>query len=176
VQRVVRFGCVAVVAALLPALAGAQTPAPTPAPTVAPTAGPRPISDAQFAKLLADLAANGSNGVVPPTITRALGLTAAGESLTVRQDTVLDNADPSRAAHTFLKVANGNFIVANVNVDATIIRVYYADARLGLISALIARKPPGGLVGSDITMIAPASAADAWRAELAALATIAGKL
>ncbi len=135
-QRAVRFGCAAVIAALLPVLAGAQTPPPAPSPTVVPAAGARAISDAQFAKLLADLAANGSNGTVPPTITRALGLTAAGQTLTVREDTVLDNADSSHAAHTFLKLANGNVIVANVNVDATIIHVYYADAHLGLISAL----------------------------------------
>jgi hypothetical protein len=175
VQRAVRLGCAAVVAALLPVLAGAQTPPPAPAPSAA-TAAPRGISDAQFAKLIADLAANGSNGTVPPTITRALGLTAAGETLTVRQDTVLDNADPSHAAHTFLKLTNGNVIVANVNVDATTIRVYYATPRLVLISALIARKPPGGLVGSDITMLNTAASVDAWNAELGALATIAGKL
>jgi hypothetical protein len=172
VQRAVRFGCAVVLAALLPALAGAQSPAPS----AAPTAAARAISDAQFAKLLADLAANGASGTVPPTITRALGLTGAGETLTVRQDTVLDNADQTHTAHTFLKLANGNIIVANVNVDATTIRVYYADPRLVLISALIARKPPGGQVGSDITTLTTANAADAWKTELAALATIAGKL
>jgi hypothetical protein len=163
-----RFGCAAVLATLLPALACAQTSAPT--------AVPRPITDAQFARLVSDLAANGSNGPVPTGITTALGLTHAGETLTVRQDTVIDNADTTHTAHTFLKLANGNYLVANVNADATLVRVYYADPRLVLISALVARKPPGGSVGSDITMLATADAASAWSAEMAALAAISGKL
>lgn len=166
--RVVRFGAAALVAALLPAMACAQT--------AAPSAPSRPISDAQVAKLFADLATNGTNGPIPAGITTALGLTRAGETLTVRQDTVVDSGDASKAAHTFLKLANGNIVVANVNADGTVVRVYYADARLALISALIARKPPGGTFGRDITMVPVANAADGWNAELASLAAISAKL
>jgi hypothetical protein len=168
VLRVLRFSCAAVLAALLPAMACAQT--------AAPSAAPRAITDAQFAKLLADLAANGSNGTVPSGITTALGLTHAGDTLTVKQDTVTDTSDATKAVHTFLKLANGNVLVANVNVEGTVVRVYYADPRLALISALVARKPPGGAFGSDITMLGTPSAKDAWNAELAALAAISAKL
>jgi hypothetical protein len=111
VPRLLRFGCAALVAALLPAMVCAQT--------TAPSAPPRPISDAQVAKLFSDLATNGVNGPIPSGITTALGLTRAGETLNVRQDTVIDSADASKAAHTFLKLGNGNVVVAKVNEDGS---------------------------------------------------------
>jgi hypothetical protein len=168
VPRLLRFGCAALVAALLPAMVCAQT--------TAPSAPPRPISDAQVAKLFSDLATNGVNGPIPSGITTALGLTRAGETLNVRQDTVIDSADASKAAHTFLKLGNGNVVVAKVNEDGSVVRVYYADPRFVLISALIARKPPGGTFGSDITVVPVAAAKDDWNAELGSLATISAKL
>lgn len=107
--------------------------APTRASSTAAPAAPsfRPMSAAQFGKLLADLAAHGSTTQLSPRLSTALGVTRQGETLTVHQDTFVDSA---KNVHGFVELTNGNYLFAYIERYAS--HLYYVDRRLVLISSL----------------------------------------
>jgi hypothetical protein len=95
----------------------------------------RPISDAQFKKLLGDLETNGFVGTISSPITTALGLTRQDQTLTVRQDPFLDS---KKGAHAFIKLDNGNYLFETTNAENTLVRTYYVAKDLVLIVAVVA--------------------------------------
>lgn len=99
---------------------------------------PRPLSDAQFTKILADIASHGTARAIPSQITSALGLTHKAESLTAPQLAYLEttSAYTDKTNHTIAKLGNGNYLLANTNPDRPVGYIFYVDRDLGLIGAL----------------------------------------
>jgi hypothetical protein len=91
--------------------------------TNAPT---RPISDAQFKKLLADAAKNGDVRPILPIVVKTFGIEPGQE----RDDSF--QGDDKRA-HTFAQFRNGNYFFSLAN--EVICYTYYVDKNLVLISA-----------------------------------------
>jgi hypothetical protein len=128
--------------------------------TNAPT---RPISDAQFRKLLADLAS--TNAVVGPTapiVAKAFGVDHPGE--TERRD-CFQTSD--KHYHAISQLDNGNYIFSTSN--ELISYDYYVDKNLTLISALSVTK-------QGVTIIPNKDAQADLDAELKTLASIADQL
>ena len=112
-----------------------------PAPPIAPATGGnsaaatpnRPITDAQFKKILADTAANGLNASTERLISQAFGVNYPGE--TERYDSF---EDADKRLHTFSQLDNGNYIFSTRN--QTISYNYYVNKNLVLIYALYKTK------------------------------------
>jgi hypothetical protein len=110
----------------------AQSSATNSAPQISATntnAPTRPISDAQFKKLLADNAKNGDAGQTAPLIAKAFGVDYSGES--ERRDS-FDGIN--KFGHTFSQLDNGNYIFSTSN--ESIGYDYYVDKNLVLIAAV----------------------------------------
>jgi hypothetical protein len=99
---------------------------------------PRPISDAQFTKILADIVSHGTARTIPSQVTTALGLTHKAESLTAPQLAYLEttSAYNDKTNHTIAKLGNGNYLLANTNPDRPVGYIFYVDGDLGLIRAV----------------------------------------
>lgn len=95
----------------------------------------RPISDAQFKKLLGDLETNGYVATISAPITTALGLTRPDQTLTVRQDPFIDS---EKRSHAFIKLDNGNYLFETTNAENTLVHTYYVAKDLVLIVAVVA--------------------------------------
>ena len=100
---------------------------------------PRPITDAQFEKLLADLDAKGTTTQLSPLITTSFGLTHQGETLTVHQDAF---ADEAKNVHGLVKLGNGNYLFGYIEMYAS--HLYYVDKHLVLIAAMVDSFKGGG--------------------------------
>jgi hypothetical protein len=131
-----RLVSLAVLAMLTFALSSlqAQRAATNSAPEIAATntnAPTRPISDAQFKKLLADNAKNGESALTLPIVAKAFGVDHPGES--DRHETF---QSPDKHNHTFCQLDNGNYMFNTlIPADDLIAYCYYADKNLVLISA-----------------------------------------
>lgn len=94
----------------------------------------RPISDAQFKKILADAQTNGKDHPTNSEATTAFGITHQGETLTLRQDSFRDT---EHNRHTLTILNNGNYLFALRNAQFDRVHIYYVDKNLVLISALV---------------------------------------
>jgi hypothetical protein len=150
---------------LLPNL-NAQSSATNSTPPIAATNTNTPIrliSDAQFKKLLADVAStNADTAPTLPTLAKVFGLEHPGQS--ERHDTF---RGPDQHYHTFSQLDNGNFIFGQS--DGLAVRNYYVDKNLVLISALLVDK-------DGVTFIPNKDAQAGLDAELITFAGIADHL
>jgi hypothetical protein len=128
-----------------------------------PAAPPRPISDAQFKKILADTAANGVTAPTAPVIANAFGVNHKDE--TERRDSFNDSIGN---IYTFSKLDNGNYIFSMG--ESKISHDYYVDKNLILISAVTYTVKDG------ITVLPTKDAQPGLNAELKYFAGIADQL
>jgi hypothetical protein len=91
----------------------------------------RPISDAQFKKIVADAQVNGKVREASSVVTTAFGITRKGETLTLRQSAF---ADDEKNYHTIVLLPNGQYLFSLKKPQDVVI--YYVDANLALIAAL----------------------------------------
>jgi hypothetical protein len=99
--------------------------------TNAPT---RPISDAQFKKILADNAANGQVTPIQPIVVKTFGVEPGQE----RHDTFIS---PDKNYNTVAQFNNGNYLFSVANESfAYDYYVYYVDKNLVLIDAAYVTK------------------------------------
>ena len=140
-------------------------PPATPASATGATAHVKPITDAQFQKILADLRVNGKDHPILSEVTTLLGITHKGETLTVRQDAF---RDAGQSLHTFMKLSDGNYLFALRNTQA--VHIYHVGNDLVLISALI------NAANDGITILPNKDAQEGLNAELAFFAGVADKL
>jgi hypothetical protein len=125
----------------------------------------RPISDAQFQKILIDARANGKDIPTSTDVTTAFGLSHKGETLTLRHDGFRDAAQKH---HGITILPNGNYFFALKETETS--HVYYVDKNLFLIAALI------NSVKDGITILPNKDAQEGLNAELAYFAMVADKL
>jgi hypothetical protein len=136
-----------------------------PIPATNTNAPTRPISDAQFKKLLADVAStNADAGSTDSRIAKAFGVDHPGQS--ERRDSFVG---PDKHGHTFSKLDNGNYIFSTADESLTHSYSYYADKKLVLITAVYA-------TGQGITIIPNKDAQAGLDAELKFFAGIADQL
>jgi hypothetical protein len=112
------------------ALGGTAVAAPTPAP--------RPISDAQFAKLAAQIPIQGHEQAILKQTTDALGITkAADPALALRQ---IGTDDGQGTTYVLSPLPDGKgYLFADVNMQAT--HAFWVDKNLALVAATV--KAPG---------------------------------
>jgi hypothetical protein len=166
----IRFVLLAVLAMLLFVLTNLQaqslaTNSAPPIPATNTNAPTRPISDAQFKKILADAQANGKDHTIVSEVTTAFGITHNGETLTMRHDPFLDD---NKDRHSLIIPNNGNYIIAKSTIQNA--HDYYVDKNLMLISALIIDPK------NEITIIPNKDAQAGLDAELKFFAGIADQL
>jgi len=141
----------------------------------------RPISDAQWKKLRADLDANGTDDRLPANLTIAFRLTHLGErELPSRQLVELHDVKLSPLYLTIAKLPNGNYFLSGADGNNAnrpkIVRVYYVTKVLGLIAAVSATGFNGGSQTPLISIIPNRVAQNGLNAVLNVLAGIADKL
>lgn len=104
----------------------------------APTPPPRPITDAQFAKLAAQIPIQGHEQAILKQTTDALGITKDGDAaLTLRQ---IGTDDGQGTTLVLSPLPNGRgYLLADVNMQAT--HAFWIDKNLVLVAATV--KAPG---------------------------------
>lgn len=133
----------------------------------APDTPKRPISDAQFKKILDDMAANGAVRAVPTRLTKALGLTKGDEVLTLRR---VGYRDDKKLTHTLMRLENDRGYLFAFSAPS-VIYFYNVSKDLNTITAAIKDTIPSG-----ITMLSKDEAQKGLDTELAFFATIADRL
>jgi hypothetical protein len=124
----------------------------------------RPITDAQFKKILADNAANGTNGLTNVTVAKDFGIYHPGMS--ERYDLFQDD---QHNKHSFTQLDNGNYMF--ITEIGAVDSYYYVDKNLDLISAGTAK-----ITDQHITIIPNKDAQAGLNAELNVFAGIADQL
>jgi hypothetical protein len=125
----------------------------------------RPISDAQFKKILDDTAKNGKDRPILPQAMTAFGISFTGTNLMFRSDSFHDK---EQYRHAFVVLNNGNYFFTLRNTQFA--KVYYVDKNLVLISALTVNTK------YEITVIPNKDAQIGLNAELKFFAGIADQL
>jgi hypothetical protein len=104
----------------------------TPLHAAEPPAASGLMSAEQLEKLVGVSMKMGGDGVVPAPITAALGI--GNDALTLRQLVAVDEGD---VAHAFMgPLPNGGYVVA---VVSDVARLYYLDANLMLVAAILTK-------------------------------------
>jgi hypothetical protein len=144
----------------------AQSSATNSAPSIAATntnAPIRPISDAQFKKILTDTQANGKTASLPANIAAAFGVSNPAE-----KEVGDPFNDPTGRVHIFFELDNGNYIFCVS--EKHIAYNYYVDKNLTLKSALSVNDK------KEITILSNKDAQGGLNAEFAFFADIANQL
>jgi hypothetical protein len=149
--------------------------------TVGAQVADRPISDAQWQKIRADLDANGTDDRLSANLTMAFGLTHQGErERPSRQLVELHDVKLSPLYFTIAKLPNGNYFISGADGNNAnrpkLIRVYYVNKVLELLAAVSATGFNGGSQIPSISSMPNRDAQHGLNAVLKVLADIADKL
>jgi len=97
-----------------------------------PAPGPRPLTDAQFKKILDAMAAAGAVRQIGAQITATLGAGPEDEPLTC----VMIRYDEGKQSHAFAKLQDERGFLLSVREEGGNSHIYYADSALKLIRSL----------------------------------------